>query len=183
MQEDINQRTLVLSIKAGKMTAKLLWKLLKGALKMVWKAVTPSKGNGKTKQADPEKGIKHGKQKLKNLQKQGRELTNVEITGDNIGSFGKYAKKYNIDYSLMVDKSEEPPRWYVFFKASDEKLMEAAFREYTNNVLPSKKSSVKKKLHLFKAKKAPSKAKAKTKTKTRTKTKTKTKTKTRGPVR
>lgn len=169
---------MVFSIRAGKMTAKLLWKLIKGALKIFGKVVKPNP----SKKYNPEKGIKHGKQKLKNLQKQGKELTNVEITGDNIGSFGKYARKYNIDYSLMVDRSEEPPRWYVFFKANDHKLLESAFREYTNNeVVPRKKPSLKKKLNLFKSKAAQSKAKAKTKT--RAKVKTKTKIKTRSPVR
>ena len=57
------------------------------------------------------------------------------------------ARKYGIDYSLKKDASTDPPRYMVFFKAKDVKVMEAAFREYTGKtVLKTKKPSIRKKL-------------------------------------
>ena len=114
--------------------------------------------------------VKHGKQKLKTLQEQNRELTNIEITDDNIKSFEHYAKKYNIDFSLMADKTQTPPRWYVFFKAQDTSLMKAAFKEYTNDKLIKKKPSVRKKLSFMRHKSQPQKTKQRQRTRNKTKT-------------
>ena len=59
------------------------------------------------------------------------------------------AKKYGIDFSLKRDKSVDPPRYFVFFKARDVDVMTAAFREYAGVELKKKqvkKPSVRKKL-------------------------------------
>ena len=57
------------------------------------------------------------------------------------------AKKYGIDFSLKRDKSEDPPRYFVFFKARDVDVMTASFREFTGKTLnKTKKPSVRKKL-------------------------------------
>ena len=57
------------------------------------------------------------------------------------------AKKYGIDFSLKRDKSVDPPRYFVFFKARDVDVMTAAFREFTGKTLnKTKKPSVRKKL-------------------------------------
>ena len=71
----------------------------------------------------------HGKQSLKKLAQQNVQLSNIEITDNNIKAFEKVAKKYGIDFSLKRDKSEDPPRYFVFFKARDVDVMTAAFRE------------------------------------------------------
>ena len=145
MQEDINQKVIALSCKTVKFTGGTLKKLLSALLKLM-------SNRHRKKAAAKQNDVKHGKQKLKTLQEQNRELTNIEITDDNIKSFEKYAKKYNIDFSLMADKTQNPPRWYVFFKAQDTSLMKAAFKEYTNDKLVKKKPSVRRKLGLFRTK-------------------------------
>ena len=48
----------------------------------------------------------HGKQSLKKLAQQNVQLSNIEITDNNIKAFEKVAKKYGIDFSLKRDKSE-----------------------------------------------------------------------------
>lgn len=57
------------------------------------------------------------KQSLKKLAQQNVQLSNIEITDNNIKAFEKVAKKYGIDFSLKRDKSVDPPRYFVFFKA------------------------------------------------------------------
>ena len=64
------------------------------------------------------------------MQRQGSELTNIEITDGNIRSFARIARKYGMDYSLKKDRSEDPPRYLVFFRARDKNVMLAAFEEY-----------------------------------------------------
>lgn len=89
----------------------------------------------------------HGKQSLKKLAQQNVQLSNIEITDNNIKAFEKVAKKYGIDFSLKRDKSVDPPRYFVFFKARDVDVMTAAFREFTGKTLnKTKKPSVRKKL-------------------------------------
>lgn len=53
------------------------------------------------------------------LMEQDVQLTNIEVTDQNIRSFDRVARKYNIDYALKKDKSNNPPRYLVFFKARD----------------------------------------------------------------
>jgi len=83
--------------------------------------------------------FKTGKQSIKSLAKQGASLTNIEITGDNIGSFSRIARKYNVDFALKKDVSETPPKWYVFFKAKDADALTSAFKEYGKVQLKQKK--------------------------------------------
>ena len=80
--------------------------------------------------------------------KEGSELSNIEISDENIKSFEKIARKYSIQFSLMKDKSHDPPRYLVFFKARDVNVMQAAFREYTGITLNRKtRPSIRVKLH------------------------------------
>ena len=70
----------------------------------------------------------------------GSKLSNIEITDGNIRSFERVARKYGISYSLKKDKSQNPPRYLVFFRAKDKKVIEAAFREYTGKYLKTDRS-------------------------------------------
>ena len=89
-----------------------------------------------------------GKQSVKKLAKSGEKLTNIEITDENIKSFSRVARKYGIDYSLRKDKSKEPPRYFVFFKAKDTDTMTAAFKEFLGKEMDKKKKpSIREKLH------------------------------------
>ena len=81
------------------------------------------------------------------MMEEGSQLTNIEITDNNIKSFEKVARKYSIDYSLKKDKSMDPPRYLVFFRAKDVDVMTAAFKEYTGMALKkSRKVSIRKRL-------------------------------------
>ena len=130
MQEEVNQKTIAISIQAGKLTATVLQKALKKLL-----------AAGKNKLAAPTKG----KQTLRQLMKQNTGVSNIEITNDNIKAFEQTAKKYGIDFALKKDVSTQPPRYLVFFKGRDADVLTAAFKEFSaKNLVQDKKPSIKK---------------------------------------
>ena len=147
MQEEVNEKTVSLCITGGKVTVRLL----KQAMMRFLVAIEKEKAEKARKQQVKEPPDKdyHGKQSLKKLAQQNVQLSNIEITDNNIKAFEKVAKKYGIDFSLKRDKSVDPPRYFVFFKARDVDVMTAAFREYAGVELKKKqvkKPSVRKKL-------------------------------------
>ena len=127
MQEEVNDKTIALSVK----TAKLTGTVLKAALKKFLSEQEKMKQKIKAKAAQP----KQGKQTVKQLMKKNAQLTNIEVTDGNIKSFERTARKYGIDFALRKDASENPPRYIVFFKAKDVDVMTAAFKEFTANDL------------------------------------------------
>jgi hypothetical protein len=134
--EHINDKTVAISVKAVKITGRLLAKAMEAFLKKIRNP--PGK---------------HGEQSIKSLTKQGASLTDIDISGDNIGTFKKTARKFNIDLALKRDDSTNPPKWIVFFKAKDDKAMQSAFRDYTSAILVKKtrKASMLTKINRFKA--------------------------------
>ena len=146
MQDEVNEKTVSLCIRCGKVTANLLKAAMKKALVKIEQEKQKLKGQKQPKQDKEDKTYK-GKQSMDKLMKQNVQLSNIEITDGNIKSFERVAKKYSIDFSLKKDVNADPPRYYVFFKARDADVMTAAFKEYTGQSLnKDKKPSVRKKL-------------------------------------
>lgn len=138
MQEQINEKTVALSIKTAKLTAEVLQKAIRKMLN--------ARKNKAPKQYK-------GKQTLKHLMKQNTGVSSMEITDANIKAFEPIAKKYGLDYSLKKDKGEEPPRYLVFFKGRDVDVMTEAFKEFAAKQLGrEKKPSIRKALAAFKEK-------------------------------
>ena len=123
--EQINDKSVALSIRAAKMTGNALAQAMRAFLK---RAREPT--------------VKHGEQSLKSLSKQGSSLADIEISAENIGSFKRIARKYNVDFALRKDATKDPPHWVVFFKAKDSKAIESAFKEYSAIELKHKKEKV-----------------------------------------
>ena len=121
IHEQVNDKAVAIVIKAVKITEQLLAEAMRDFLKKL-----------------REPTVKQGKQSVKSLAKQGASLTNIEIDGDNIGSFNRTARKYNVDFALKKDSSETPPKWYVFFKAKDADALTAAFNEYSKTIFKDK---------------------------------------------
>lgn len=146
MQDEVNEKTVSLCIRCGKVTANLLKAAMKKALTKMEQEKQKLQGQKQPKQDKEDKTYK-GKQSMDKLMKQNVQLSNIEITDGNIKSFERVAKKYSIDFSLKKDVNADPPRYYVFFKARDADVMTAAFKEYTGRSLnKDKKPSVRKKL-------------------------------------
>lgn len=138
MQDEVNEKTIAISIKATKLTAQLLQKSIKFMLSQM------------KKQLDKQ-DIPHGKQTLRQLRKHHATLSNIEITEQNIKAFSKVAKKYEMDFALKKDASTQPPHFIVFFKGNDKDTMEQAFREFAAlNLNRDKKPSVRKLLSTLK---------------------------------
>ena len=135
MQDEVNEKVVALSIKGAKLTAEMLQKAIKTALRQM-------------KQQTAEQP--HGKQTLKELMKQNTGVSNIEITEGNIKAFESTAKKYGIDYALKKDTSEQPPRYLVFFKGRDADVLTAAFKEFSAKKLTQEqKPSIRKSLAAF----------------------------------
>lgn len=138
VQGHCNDKSVAISIRAAKVTARILAQAMQAFLK---KARNTAE--------------KHGKQSVKSLTKSGASIDNTAIPGDmDIGSFKKTARKYNIDFALKKDVSTDLPNWIVFFKSKDAKSMDAAFKEFSSKVLTAKtaKPSIEKEMERFKEK-------------------------------
>lgn len=116
MQEEVDQKTIALAVKTGKLTAQVLQAAIRKYLS------ARQKGTGKAH---------HGQQSLRQLKKDGSALSNIEITDANIGLFKPCAKKYGVDFTLRKDATTQPPHYIVIFKAKDADNMEQAFKEFT----------------------------------------------------
>lgn len=100
MQEEVTQKTVTFCIRATKITANLLKKVLVAYLRhQKQKSVEKKAQKNQPKQ---------GKVTVKELAKQNAGMVNIEITDKNIKSFERYARKYGINYALKKDKSKEP---------------------------------------------------------------------------
>jgi hypothetical protein len=118
-QDQINERNIALIIKSGKLTAKVLAKAMKAFLSGSTKPKKEKSMNGK------------GKQTVKQLTKQGVGVSSIEINDKNIKAFESVARKYGVDFAVVKDASEIPPKWLVFFKGRDADALTAAFKEFS----------------------------------------------------
>ena len=74
----------------------------------------------------------HGKMKLKELMQRDQGATMMEIKSDAVRDFQRIAKKYNVDFAITKDKTQNPPQYQVFFKGRDQDVIAKAFNEYVN---------------------------------------------------
>lgn len=140
MQEEVNQKSVALSIKATKLTAEVLQAAIKKYLE--------ARRKGKNT-------LHHGEQSLKQLKKDGAALSNIEITDENIGAFKPCAKRYGVDFTLRKDSTTIPPHWIVIFKTKDADNLEQAFKEFTAKKLKQQeRPSIRKTLAVLKEKAA-----------------------------
>lgn len=143
MQEEVENRTVTLVISGTKLTGRMLKS-----------AISKYLAHCKAKKAEKAHitGIKPtGKQTVKELVGQNQGVSNIEINDKNIKDFERVARKYGVDYAIKKDKSVEPPKYMVFFKARDADALTAAFEEYSHRAAKTKeKPSVIQKLRSFK---------------------------------
>ena len=139
MQEEVNEKTIALCIKGGKITADILKAAMRKYLQEMEKEKAKSQQKAQVKKEQKTQVVKRGKQSIKSMLDKGSELSNIEITDNNIRSFERVARKYGIDYSLKRDKSSDPPKYLVFFRAKDADVMTAAFKEYSGIMLQKRK--------------------------------------------
>ena len=136
MQEEVESRTVALTIS----TAKLTGRLFKAA-------VAKYLDYRKNKQRE-EPAIPHGKQTVKQLIGQNQGVSTIESNDPHIKNFERIARKYGVDYAIKKVRTEDKPKYVIFFKARDTDALTQAFTEYTRKSAErEKKPSVLQKLH------------------------------------
>ena len=127
MQEEVEKKACHLAIQVGTATGKAL-------LQELSKQYTNIKANVKQKKAQEPKG----KQTVKQLVGQGQGVSSMEIGDAGLRDFNKIAKKYGVDFAIVKDKSEKPPKYTCFFKAKDADAILKVIDEYTKKQVKKK---------------------------------------------
>lgn len=163
MQEEVENKTVNLAIKTSKVSVKVFIRALV--------AYNRRRQNKKVQKEAGKDANAKGKQSVKELIGQGQGVSSMEIGDSGIRDFKKIANKYGVDFAIVKDKNENPPKYTVFFKARDADAITQVLKEYADKQTKRKKTvekerpSVLKKLQKFKEKVAsmPKKSKEKRK--------------------
>ena len=140
MQEEVDNRTIALTVS----TAKLTGRILKAAV-CKYLAYRKEKKIQKSRNGSV---IPHGKQTVKQLIGQNQGVSTIESNDPDIKSFERIARKYGVDYAIKKVKTEGKLKYVIFFKARDADALTQAFTEYTRkSVEKEKRPSVLEKLH------------------------------------
>lgn len=122
IEEDASRRTIALSVKAGKLTARTL-------------AVALAAVGRKIQKARRESQTPHGKQSVKKLMAHGADTNSIEVAAPR--QFDRVARKWNVDYAFH---QTGPGNYLLFFKAGQADAMTACFAEYSKAVLQKNKT-------------------------------------------
>lgn len=116
IQEDIERRSVAITVKAGKLTARVLARAVSAAyLKM------------RQKQAQPPRG----KQSAKQLLGHTNSSKTIPLDG-NTRLWDRVARKYGVDYAFY---KTGPKKHLLLFKAGQADAITAAFNDYTKCVM------------------------------------------------
>ena len=119
MQEDIEQRTISVTVQASKLTGRVL----KAAIAAVLQKMEQERNTPKV-----------GRNSMKRLTARDPGANTIEVTG-RIRSFERYARKHQVRYHIEKEVGTDPPKWTVYFKANQADALTAAFKEYTRKDL------------------------------------------------
>ena len=122
MQEEIEQKTMTLSINATKFSGRVL----KAA---ITKYLAHRSAKKHERQREKTDVIPHGKQKVKELIGQNAGVANVDIKDEDLKGFERIARKYGVDYAVKRVKGQN--KYLVFFKSRDADAITSALTEYT----------------------------------------------------
>ena len=130
LQEEVENRTVNLVVSTTKLTARSLirglrWYLMSRNQKRMRKAMAHEEG----------------KQSVKELLKAGVSTDKIELPDGSAKDFCKLAKKFGVDYAIRKDKTQDLPRYVVFFKAKDTEVLDQVIKEYTAKNLEKKTES------------------------------------------
>ena len=128
MQEDVERRTVALTVNATKLTGRVLAKALAALLRKIQKEYQ----KGQTPQ---------GKQSVKKLMNHAVPTNTLPLDGET-RLFDQVARKFNVDYAFY---KTGPNKHLLFFKAGQAEAITACFSEYTKlmmNRAKSKKPSI-----------------------------------------
>ena len=118
MQEEVEQKSLTLTVNAAKMTARLFRT-----------AIAKYVAHKKEKKHDAQTGVRYvGRQSVKKLVGQNQGVSNIELSGQDLKEFQRITRRYGVDYAIRKVDGDKP-RVLVFFKARDSDALTAALKE------------------------------------------------------
>jgi len=123
MQEDIERRTVALSISATKLTGRVLAMALAAAMRKIQKEIE----KGQTPQ---------GRQPVKKLMRHKADTNAMPLDGDT-KLFDRIAKEFEVDYSFH---KTGPNKYLLFFKAGQADAITTCFSEYTKRFMAKAKT-------------------------------------------
>ena len=118
MQEQIDREAIAITVKASKLTAQVLGKILAAVGRKIQKAHRAAQ-------------TPHGKQSVKKLMNHNVSTNTIPIEGDK-GLFDKVARKWNVDYAFH---KTGPDKYLLLFKSGQADAITAAFSEYSTEVV------------------------------------------------
>ena len=122
IDEDVSRRTIAVSIKATKLTGRVLAQACLAV-------------GRKIKKAHRARQTPHGKQTVRQLMGHGAATNSIEVESPK--DFDRIARKWNVDYAFY---QAEPGKYLLFFKSGQADAMTACFSEYSRKVLDKAKS-------------------------------------------
>ena len=122
IDEDVSRRTIAVSIKATKLTGRVLAQACLAV-------------GRKIKKAHRARQTPHGKQTVRQLMGHGAATNSIEVEAPAL--FDRVARKWNVDYAFY---QTEPGKYLLFFKSGQADAMTACFSEYSRKVLDKAKS-------------------------------------------
>lgn len=114
--DELNQKVFAISVRSTEISFQLL--------DMAAKAFLSRDNTAKSTR-------KHGKQSLKELNKQSAELQDIPMDGKDVKLFEKELRQYGVDYAVKKD-GNQMNTYTVFFKAKDISLIDNALKSYTS---------------------------------------------------
>ncbi len=124
LNEEISEKTVNLVVSTTKLTGREIARGLSQYLQN-------RKQKKMAKSVKSSEDRKQGKQTVKELIGQNQGVSSLPVGETGIRDFEKIAKKYGVDFAVVKDKSEEPPKYLVFFKARDADAISQVLSEYT----------------------------------------------------
>ena len=143
MQEEVENRTLTLTVNATKFTGRVL----KAALS---KYLAHRKNKKLQKSRDSPDGVKpYGRVSMEDLKKQYGDMKEIDLQDKGLRSFDRIAREYKVQYAVYKTAKGQ---YQIFFKAPREAGLTAACRRYSKNRLKKeqRRESVLGKLKKFK---------------------------------
>ena len=118
VDEEISRQTVAVSVKAGKLTGRMLAHALQSVNRRVHR---------ERKSHQPPQG----RQSVKQLMSQGAATNSIELTGAP-RDFDRVARKWKVDYAFY---KTGPQKYLLFFKSGQADAITACFSEYSRRVL------------------------------------------------
>ena len=125
LNDEINEKSINLAIRVGKLTAASIKKALEMLIKQLEQGA-----NEITKPKEPE--LKQGKQTYNQLKRHHDGLTPLELSSPHLRLLNSEMKRAKIDFAVVKDGKG---KYTLFFKGKDEGEMTRAFNKYTQKVI------------------------------------------------